>query len=187
MALYNGQSRLRDVIFSHPAVIPVINRLGVRLGVGDGTIADSCRRLGIDSSFFLAVVNTYINDDYFPEDGSSFGFRETVDYLMKTDNDYLRLQIPNIERHLDMLMTRSRGENNLYLLRGFFHELKRELESCIAADIENLFPVLLGEDRGEVSYSGLLEGARHEGVEEKIDDLLSFFVMHLKGEYEPNL
>ena len=35
MALYNGQSRLRDVIFSHPAVIPVINRLGVRLGVGD--------------------------------------------------------------------------------------------------------------------------------------------------------
>lgn len=187
MALYNGQSRLRDVIFSHPAVIPVINRLGVRLGVGDGTIADSCRRLGIDSSFFLAVVNTYINDDYFPEDGSSFGFRETVDYLMKTDNDYLRLQIPNIERHLDMLMTRSRGENNLYLLRGFFHELKRELESCIAADIENLFPVLLGEDRGEVSYSGLLEGARHESVEEKIDDLLSFFVMHLKGEYEPNL
>ena len=40
MALYNGQSRLRDVIFSHPAVIPVINRLGVRLGVGDGTDAD---------------------------------------------------------------------------------------------------------------------------------------------------
>ena len=24
-------------------------------------------------------------------------------------------------------------------------------------------------------------------MEEKIDDLLSFFVMHLKGEYEPNL
>ncbi len=189
MALYNGQSRLRDIIFANPAVISVINRLGVRLGVGDETICDSCRRHDIDPAFFLAVVNTYVNDDYFPEDAaSSFDFKMTVDYLMKTDAYYQRVQLPNIERHLDMLISRSdTSGNNLELLRKFFLELKQELQSCIAADHEKLFPFLLADPGTAPVDRSFLALARHQSVEEKIDDLLSFFVMHLRGDYDNNL
>lgn len=188
MALYNGLSRLSDVIFANPAVITVINRLGVRLGVGDGTISDYCSRHGIDKDFFLAIINTYENDDYFPEDASSmFGMEQTVRYLMQTDAYYLHAQIPNVERHLDMLVSRSGEEdNNLGLLRKFFMELKQEMAASIATDREQLFPALLA-GRYEELTPELTARAAHEGVEEKIDDLLSFFVMHLRGRYDENL
>ena len=35
MAVYNKDSRLSEVVMAHPSIIPVINRLGVSLGVGD--------------------------------------------------------------------------------------------------------------------------------------------------------
>ncbi len=33
MAVYNKDSRLSEVVMAHPSIIPVINRLGVSLGV----------------------------------------------------------------------------------------------------------------------------------------------------------
>lgn len=42
MALINAETKLCDVILHEPSVIPVINRFGIILGVGDKSIRTVC-------------------------------------------------------------------------------------------------------------------------------------------------
>lgn len=172
MPLYSRSTRLKDVIFACPQVIPVVNRLGIRLGVGDYTIEKACRQHGVDPDFLLLIVNTFVNEDYFPEDTEAHQWREkTTRYLNMTDRYYAYVQLPNIERHLNSLVEKSNvRDHNLSLLLGFFLEAKKELLAAINCS---------GPEKARLQAN--------MSVEEKIDDLLSFFVVHLSGNYDNNL
>ena len=67
MALIHSEQILSEVIIDEPILIPVINRFGIKLGLGDKTINDICLEKSLDSDFFVAILNTFIYDNYFPE------------------------------------------------------------------------------------------------------------------------
>lgn len=187
--ILTDNSSLAEAIFSNPSLIPVINRFGVCLGVGDASVSEVCRSHGIDLAFFLAVANTFLNDNYFPTALSgAFPTEKVVEYLSLTDRYYAEVQLPNVERHFGMLLQCSPEGNNLPMLRGFFHEMKRELLSCIDYDCNDAFPAifnLLKGERGE--FLPDTERLERRGVVEKVDDLAAFFVRHLRGSYDRNL
>lgn len=185
MALYNKDSRLADALMRHPQLIPVINRLGVRLGVGDSTFGSICESCDIDPDFFVSVINTFVDKDYFPANPwNTFTLSKTIDYLEKTSVFYLNVQLPNIERHFNSLIIRSSNINNLSLLQKFFEEMKVQLKECADYDSKTLFPSLLSSNVPE-DFIRMMN--RHEEVEERLHDLLYFFVAHLQGEYDSNL
>ncbi len=185
MAVYNKDSRLSEVVMAHPSIIPVINRLGVSLGVGDDSVGAVCAERGIDSAFFISVVNTFLDESYFPSNSrDTFSLEKTIDYLSKTSVYYLRVQLPNIERHFDSLSSRSGTDNNLGLLRHFFPEMRHELVECVNYDERLLFPALRN---GNVPSDCNRYVNAHTEVEEKLHDLLTFFVVHLQGDYDRNL
>ena len=69
--------------------------------------------------------------------------------------------------------------NNLSLLRKFFLEMKSELQKNIAKDNEVRFPVLLKMHEDLSSNSAYCSRDFEDDpqpVEDKIDDLLSFFL-----------
>ena len=105
MALIYRETRLADVIANETSVIPVINRFGINLGTGDATVDAVCRVHNLDTDFFLAILNTFINEGYFPEEKlRGFKASEIIDYLVKTNAYYSRFQLPNIRRHFTMLI-----------------------------------------------------------------------------------
>ena len=190
MALINAETKLCDVILHEPSVIPVINRFGIILGVGDKSIRTVCEEKNLDCEFFVTILNTFINEDYFPENRlKSFCATQIVDYLTQTNAYYEQFQIPNIERHFNFLINQSDSENNnLELMKQFFDELKKELLSRIENDKNCWFPsikvaaeTLHGEYYGEKFQPDTEE---NDSLEEKLDDLKSLFVIHLKGEYD---
>ena len=193
MALIKAETKLCDVILHEPSVIPVINRFGIILGVGDKSIRTVCEEKNLDCEFFVTILNTFINEDYFPENRlKSFCATQIVDYLTQTNAYYEQFQIPNIERHFNFLINQSDSENNnLELMKQFFDELKKELLSRIENDKNCWFPsikvaaeTLHGEYYGEKFQPDTEE---NDSLEEKLDDLKSLFVIHLKGEYDLNL
>ena len=193
MALINSETKLCDVILHEPSVIPVINRFGIILGVGDKSIRTVCEEKNLDCEFFVTILNTFINEDYFPENRlKSFCATQIVNYLTQTNAYYEQFQIPNIERHFNFLINQSDSENNnLELMKQFFDELKKELLSRIENDKNCWFPsikvaaeTLHGEYYGEKFQPDTEE---NDSLEEKLDDLKSLFVIHLKGEYDLNL
>lgn len=192
MTLFNTSSKLCDIIFYDSSVISVINRFGINLGVGDSSVSDVCHKHNIDESFLITIINTFLNENYFPEMIlRKYNINNIIEYLEKTNAYYEQFQLPNIERHFNILINKSESDNgNLHLLQNFFLELKQELIARINNDKSIWFPKLkkLNRNFNELSEIKLLhfKDGNHS-IEDKLNDLKSFFIIHLKGIYDINL
>ena len=189
MALVTPDTKLCEVIVDEPSVVPVINRFDIVLGVGDRTIKSICKEKGIDTSFFITILNAFINESFFLENVTgAFNAGDVVDYLRKTNNSYLRNQLPNIERHFAALISRSDSNNNLPLLFNFYREVKTEIERRIDSDNQWFDAIISAEQsNSEVSVAGNAAQAESDSIEDKLSDLINMFVIHLCGDYDRNL
>lgn len=190
MALVTPDTKLCEVIVDEPSVVPVINRFDIVLGVGDRTIKSICKEKGIDTSFFITILNAFIHESFFLENVTgAFNAGDVVDYLRKTNNSYLRNQLPNIERHFAALISRSdSNNNNLPLLFNFYREVKTEIERRIDSDNQWFDAIISAEQsNSEVSVAGNAVQAESDSIEDKLSDLINMFVIHLRGDYDRNL
>lgn len=185
MALIKPSSQLNEIIAREPSVIQVMNRFGIFLGIGDSTIEAICADKKLDTDFFVTILNTFTNEDYFPEKHlRSINPLVIVDYLRLTDGSYLQFQLPNIERHFASLLQHSGTANNLRLMKTFFNEVKNDVTAFINNDIDSWF-----DNIDNWSVANRDDRAHDDGkaIEEKISDLRNMMIMHLQGEYDPNL
>ncbi|MEG0948507.1 MAG: helix-turn-helix transcriptional regulator [Bacteroidales bacterium] len=191
MAFIHAEMKLSDVIFHDPNLIPVINRFGIHLGLGDKTIQGICEEKKLDTDFFVAILNTFIHASYFPENKfRSFCATQIIDYLTKTNRSYERFLLPNIERHLNSFIERSDPENgNLQVLRKFFTLFKQELMARIEKDNQQVFPALRNLSERFKSEELYLNAKVEETdvLEEKLCDIKRIMIKHLSGEYDENL
>lgn len=189
MALVTPDTKLCEVIVDEPSVVPVINRFDIVLGVGDRTIKSICKEKGIDTSFFITILNAFIHESFFLENVTgAFNAGDVVDYLRKTNNSYLRNQLPNIERHFAALISRSDSNNNLPLLFNFYREVKTEIERRIDSDNQWFDAIISAvQSNSEVSVAGNAVQAESDSIEDKLSDLINMFVIHLRGDYDRNL
>ncbi|WP_199851467.1 helix-turn-helix transcriptional regulator [Parabacteroides pacaensis] len=187
--------RLSEVVEEYPSLIPVLNRFGIRLGVGDKSVKDICGEYKLDTDFLLTVINTFLNEEYFPEKKlQTFHTSQIVDYLTKTNRYYLRYQLPNIERHLTSFISQSAPGNNTLLLIGrFFSSFKEKLIARIQYDETEWFPYCLTLSN-KLQYMTDQEALhlftsdpKEDAIEELLYDLKSIMVKHLSGEYNENL
>ncbi len=190
MALIYSDTRLSDVITHEPSVIPVINRFGINLGTGDESVKEICDSHSLDCGFVLAILNTFVNDGYFPEE-TLLGFRvsEIIGYLVKTDSYYRNYQLPNIRRHFTLLLGSAGGANaSLDAMFRFYTELEHDLERRIDFDLNEWFPSIIhAADGGSPSAVNPPATEGDSSVEDKLGDLKSMFIKHLSGSYDLNL
>ena len=166
MSFINENNILSEVVEKHCELIPVINRFGIRLGLSDYSVRDICFEYRINSDFFLVIVNTFLNNDYFPEKKlQSFNIDQIVSYLKQTDMYYQHAMLPNIEKHLNAFIALSNPQNKqLELIRQFFLKFKSEL-------INRIETGALDDDQ----------------TEEMLSDLKQILIKHLKGNFNDNL
>lgn len=173
-------TQLSDVILRDPDIIPLINRWGIKLGVGADTVAEICQRHGIDTLLFCTILNTFVNDNYFPvRHLMECDPPQLIQYLTLTYKSYTHYQLPTIDRHFDMLMQRSGTDNNLPHLRRFFNELKQQIVARINFDLEQWFPAIAEGRQIDVPES--------TDINEQLSDIKRMLVSHLQGSYDTNL
>ena len=192
MPLVYANMKMSEAIESHLALVPVINRFGIRLGVGDDTVKTVCEAHNVDPDFFLTIVNTFINEDYFPEKKlQNFHLTQIIDYLKKTNLYYLQNQLPNIERHLRFFLHASAPANtSLRLLGDMFASFKERLRRRIEADEKEWFPPLLdtAEPKNRRRRPRTKSSTEDdEAIEATLDDMRHIMLKHLAGEYDENL
>ena len=212
--LVHHDTKLSDIVIAEPTALTVLNRFGIYLGLGDLTVARACDKLGIDKDFLATILNTYLHESYFPERIlASFRAATIVDYLGQTNNYYAQFQLPNIERHFNLLISKSDpSNNNLELMLRFFLEVKQQLLARIADDSNHWFPAILqAETKAAGSPPTPLKGEYpvlnthctfplqvglggqnrikepEDTIEDKLGDLISMMVIHLQGDHDWNL
>ncbi|MGN0211989.1 MAG: helix-turn-helix transcriptional regulator [Muribaculaceae bacterium] len=167
--LVNKDTKLHDVVIGEPSVIAVLSRFGITLGIGDKSVMQICSERNVDMPFFAAILNSYISPEFVAGNVFSQHLDASIQYLDKTVDYYNRFLIPNVEQHFNLLIRRNTSINsNLELMRKFFYEVKDELLSHMAA-------------KGSGTHKPC------DSIEEKLNDLVSMFVIHLSGNYDINL
>jgi len=197
MPLVYSNIQLSEVVEEHPSLIPVINRFGIRLGLGDKSVKTICEEHQLDTDFLLTVINTFLNEEYFPEKKlQTFHTSQIINYLTKTNEGYLRYQLPNIERHLSSFISMStEGNSTLNLIGKFFASFKEELTTRIMKDAKEFFPYYLAlsekVNNPKASPTNPVQLGSEQDNEDRIEallgDLKSIMIKHLSGDYNENL
>lgn len=193
MLLVYSNMRMSEVVEEHSSLIPVLNRFGVRLGLGDMSVKAICKEHQLDCDFLLTVVNTFLNEEYFPEKKfQTFHTSQIIDYMTKTNQYYQRYQLPNIERHLGFFISQSTPNNNtLNLIGKFFRSFKEELTARIERDEQTWFPycLSLSEQLKQMPPLHLYSDPplAEDPIEALLADMKHILIRHLSGEYDENL
>ena len=193
MSIVYADTKLCDLVIQDPMVVTVLNRFNIMLGLGDATVAELCEQHHLNRDFFITIINTYINEDYFPERVlDTFSAASMIDYMKQTYLYYEHSQLPNIERHFQLLVSRSaNSNNNLDLIYRFFIEVRDGLLARIEHDRQEWFPQVLDLESQAHSHTTATKTVMlDEGdnsIEAKIDDLITMIVVHLSGQYDANL
>lgn len=192
---FQADDKLSKLIHANYFLLPVINRFGLRLGFKNKTVEEVCKEKGIDKNFFLAIVNTYSNEDYFPEkDLLQFPPELLVDYLRKTHKYYFTFLFPEVERRLKALLTGCIGTcDDLQLINTFYNKYKMELSRHLEEEENKVFPYVIAlvesTKKGKPipenfsQYRMQSREPEHNQVDQKIYDLKNIVIKYMEPSY----
>jgi len=193
MEIFNPGDKLVSLIRKNYNLLPVINRFGIRLGFKDKSIDEICIEHNTNTAFFLAIVNTYHNENYFPEQKLlSFSPLEIIAYLKSTHEYYLRQVIPALEDILTQLLEScSEPCDDLKLIEKFYQSYKDELIHHIKEEEEIVFPYveeLLQSKKISDTHPGIHAFEKeHSNVEIKLNDLKNLMLKYINPTYDQML
>ena len=198
MTLFEGNDKISNLIHVNQFLLPVLNRFGIRLGFKDKNVSQLCNELSLNENFFLAIVNTYSNENYFPEtDLLTFSPKLIVDYLQKTHFYYFDYLFPEVERRLDKMLASSITlSKDLQIIKQFYNKYKDELSNHIQEEETKVFPYIVAltnawESGDEIpakfsKYEMKSFEQEHTNVDQKIYDLKNIIIKYLHPTYNDN-
>lgn len=183
---------MADVIHLNYLLLRVISRFDIRLGFGNKSVKQVCEDQKINIDFFLQVVNSFHDPEYFPDkDLQNFPVHLLVKYLQKTHDYYVRVKIPEIESYIIKLENESHNYNksNLNFISSFFKKYKKEFVTHINREEEVVLPYVLRIEEAFVSNTKLGENEfnyciddfarEHDNLEDKLYDLKNIIIKFL--------
>lgn len=192
MEIFTQQDKMSSLVSANCNLLPIINRFGIKLGFKDKTIGDICRDHDVNADFFLAIVNTYNDEKYFPEDKLlSFSPLLLIDYLKNTHNYYIGYVLPKIERMLKTIIEgSSEYSSSLKVIASFYQKYKEELLLHLQTEDEKVFPYIVDLYKNRILRKGSKSieeyEDEHTNVEEKLSDLKNLVIKYLEPTYNHN-
>ncbi len=188
-------SKLADIIHRNYLLLPVLNRFDIQLGFGDRTVEQLCMEKGIHTDFFLVMINSFHDHDYFPQERLlSFPLELILEYTRKSHRFYLDFKVPQIENMIQQLSESADAplRKHFILIEKFFAQYKAELIEHIQEEENNIYPYITTIDkavnRGTITpqHVVLIEknpiktyADRHDNVEDKLYDLKNLIIKYL--------
>lgn len=195
--------KMAEVIHLNYQILPIISRFGINLGFGEKTIEQICREYSIDVDFFLEILNSFHNKDYFPRKQlQGFPIKLIIEYLQKSHYYYLYTKIPHIEQLLRQISYPFSGlKSSAFLsIDHFFTEYKNELTDHIQNEEDKVYPYVYEVEQVFLKKSPTREIIKkikaysiddfereHDNVEDKLSDLKNILIKYLPLPVDPQL
>lgn len=200
MVLYDKDFKLSVIINKDYSLLPVINRLGIRLGFGDKTVSEVCKEQNVNLDFFIDIINIFHNENYFPQKQLlNYPINLVTTYLSQTHRYYIDFILSEIERSLNLIVSECPKDNSqLKLLQSFYLKFKDSFIKHTKNEEQNIFPYacdlskLVSENTNATDfipkYKNLLNlnfEEEHSLIDEKMADLKNIIIKYLPPVYEP--
>ena len=194
--IITSSTKMADVIIQNHHLLAIIDRFGIKLGFGEKTVSQVCQEYNIPVDFFLEIVNTFNNPEFFTKPNmDSFPLKLIIDYLRKAHDFYLNVKVPEIRLLINKMLETDNKEikKAVLLISNFFEDYASQLRQHIEKEDTVVYPyVLILEQAYETKDITELEiflikhdfkideyARNHDNIEEKLYDIKSLIIKYI--------
>ncbi len=190
--IYNPRMKMADLVASDMSLLSILQRLDIKLGFGEATVAEVCAQHNISANLFLMICNIYSFRDYEPQI-ETLGNEDIMSitmYLRASHNYYRAICFPALHDNIHR-MVKELDEISRKLIDKFYDDYDNEVTSHFQYEEEIVFPYienLLGNrSAGNSEYNISLFEHNHGNVNEKLNDLSNIIIKYLSKDYTSQL
>lgn len=170
-----------DLICDEPALLQMMSRFGIPLGVGEQTVNQVCEAHEVDTPTFLAVAN-FIKHGARGAAGNidKVSVKSLTEYLKQAHTYFLDFQLPAIRRKLLEALDCSQPGEVSYLILKFYDDYMAEVRKHMQHENHKVFAyveeLLLGHRSGGYSISQFARG--HSSIDVKLQELKNIIIKY---------
>lgn len=185
---YTKRMKVADLLANDGALLSILQRLDIKLGFGEATVAELCTRYGISAELFLIICNIYSFGNYRPEVDSlsENDIKSITTYLRASHHYYTGVCFPAIHENVHRLV-KEIDEMSRRLIDKFYDDYDTEVSNHFRYEEEVVFPYieeLTGNStRGNGKYSISQFEHNHSNINEKLNDLKNIIIKYLGEEF----
>ena len=172
---------MSDVICDEPALLQMMSRFGIPLGVADKTVTQVCQEHHVDTATFLALANFMKQGargaaEHLPQ----VSVAALTDYLRRAHTYFLDYQLPAVRRKLLEALDCSQTAEVSLLIIKFYDNYMGEVRKHMQHENRKVFgyvdQLLQGRRTGEYSISQFARG--HNSIDVKLQELKNIIIKY---------
>ena len=175
----NAESKLSEVLRGNLNLLFVLNQFCIPLGFGEKTIKEVCVKHALNLEEFLTLLCFHSNPDEPDWDRlNNLSAACILNYLKKTHQYFLDYRLPNIGNQIGSALT---DQITREPILTYFEEYKKEVRQHMNYENEVFFPYVetLMQHHNAPDFSVSDYEAKHDNIEEKLDDLINLLLKYL--------
>ena len=190
--LYSKRTKVAELIAADNDLLSILQRLGIRLGFGETTVDEMCRRYNLSTELFLIICNIYSMHDYTPHTKSlqQSDIKHVTDYLLASHRYYKEVCFPQLHEKIHRLVEELDAVNRK-LIDKFYDDYDSEINNHFLFEESIVFPYiekLAEQEKGSNSDFRISNFEdNHSNVGEKLNDLKNIIIKYLPEEYSSPL
>lgn len=191
-ATYTKRMKVADLLASDGSLLSILQRLDMKLGFGEATVAELCARYDISAELLLMICNIYSFSEFQPqiETLTSNDIKSITTYLRASHRYYTGVCFPAIHNNIHNLV-RELDEVSRRLIDKFYDDYDNEVTNHFRYEEEVVFPYIesLTRNGGTIDdrYSISQFEHNHSNINEKLNDLKNIITKYLSEEYSSPL
>lgn len=172
---------MSDVICDEPALLQMMSRFGIPLGVADKTVTQVCQEHHVDTATFLALANFMKQGargaaEHLPQ----VSVAALTDYLRRAHTYFLDYQLPAVRRKLLEALDCSQTAEVSLLIIKFYDNYMGEVRKHMQHENRKVFGyvegLLRGERTGNYSIADFARG--HSSIDVKLQELKNIIIKY---------
>ena len=186
--IYTKRMKVADLLASDGNLLSILQRLDIRLGFGEATIADLCARYGISAELFIMICNIYSYHDYVPqvESLAEKDIESITAYLRASHRYYTRVCFPAIHNSIHRLVNELDNVSRR-VIDKFYDDYDNEVNNHFSYEEDVVFPyiesLLNNKEKSDDKYNISQFGHNHSNINEKLNDLKNIIIKYLDEKY----
>lgn len=175
-------TKMVDLLRNNLNLLFVLNQFSIPLGFGEKTIREVCLKHQVDSQSFLTLLQLHGNPDN-PDMQRLGNLKPKIilSYLRKSHNYFVGYRLPAIREQFASALPEG-GTRETIL--SYFDEYESEVREHMDYENTVFYPYVqnLIDHADKLPYSVREYEARHNNIEEKLDELINLIIKYLPTE-----
>ncbi len=188
--VYSGKMKAADLIAADWSLLSIFERLDIKLGFGEATVAEICASYNLSTELFLMICNIYSFDNYCPKADTlkKEDLPHILSYLRASHKHYITNCFPRLHNNIHIMMEEYENTNR-YVLNKFYDDYDSEIKKHFEYEEFSVFPYIdsLLDGKCQDIYKISNFEDNHTNVEEKLNDLKNIIIKYLPGTYTSNI